>query len=296
MAHEDASEALLRERLPPELVAQLAREPPEVVDASFIDDGLRESAADRLFRLRLRRKRPLFVDCLVEHKSAPDPRVALQVLRYMVRIWEGEERESGGKAKLPSIVPLLVYHGAEPWNASPHFLALVEPGYSSVPKPLDFEMVVVDLGEIDDASLSSNPTLRAGLLALKYSTREAMQRARLGGILKAMKQAPKLVPVGLAYIMATYRRIDRAFLLGEVRRVMPEYEEAMLSIAAREWKAEGRAEARVEILLQILEHRFGPLAENARARIAGATTAEVDAWLGRAMDAPTLDAAYGDPH
>ena len=32
------------------------------------------------------------------------------------QIGEGEERESGGKGKLPSIVPLLVYHGAEPWK------------------------------------------------------------------------------------------------------------------------------------------------------------------------------------
>jgi hypothetical protein len=218
----------------------------------------------------------------------------------MVRIWEGEERESGGKGKLPSIVPLLVYHGAEPWNASPHFLALVEPGYSSGPKPLDFEMVVVDLGKIDDASFSSNATLRAGLLALKYSTRESTQRAKLGGIPEAMKQAPKLVPAGLVYIMATYRWIDRAFLLGEVRRVMPEHEEAMMSLALQEWRAEwraeARAEARTEVLLQMLEHRFGPLAQDARARIAAAPTTEVDTWLGRAMDAPTLDAVFADQH
>jgi hypothetical protein len=77
---------------------------------------------------------------------------------------------------------------------------------------------------------------------------------------------------------------------------MPEYEEAMMSIAAREWKAEWKAEGLAEALLLILEQRFGPLPEEARARVTKATAADVHEWLRRAVDAPTLDAVYGDQH
>jgi hypothetical protein len=77
---------------------------------------------------------------------------------------------------------------------------------------------------------------------------------------------------------------------------MPEHEEAMVSLALQEWRAEWRAEAGAEVLLQMLEHRFGPLGQDARARIAAATAADVHEWLRRAVDAPTLDAVYGDHH
>jgi predicted transposase YdaD len=304
MGHKDAAEALFRERLPAELVALLASGPPEPADPAFVDGRLRESASDRLFRLRLREDTTLIVSCLVEHKSTPEPRVALQVLRYMVCIWEREDRDLGGKGLLSPITPLLVYHGAEPWNVPCSFLKLVKLDRPLGAKALDFEMIVVDLGQIDDATLSHNPTLRAGLLELKYATRPAMQRLMLGAILEALKLAPEFLPTGLVYIMETYSSIDRAFLLGEVRRVMPEHEETVMSIAAQEWKAEwkaegqaeGRAEGRAEALLSILERRFGPLPEGARVRVAAATASEVDVWLDRVIDSPTLDAVIGATH
>lgn len=83
-----AAAALLRERLPRTLVTQLADEAPVLVDGSFVDDSLQATRSDRLFRLKLKGKRELFVYCLTEHKSSPEARVALQVLGYMVREWE----------------------------------------------------------------------------------------------------------------------------------------------------------------------------------------------------------------
>jgi hypothetical protein len=296
MTHPDAAAALLRERLPRDLVGMLADEPPRPLDASFIDDHLRGSASDRLFSLPLRAGGLLFVNFLIEHKSAPDPLVALQLLRYMVRIWERVGRGDGAARKLPPIIPVVVYHGAAPWNVPSRFLGLVDPCQGLGSRLLDFEMTVVDLEEIDDNCLSRDPTLRAGLLALKYATREAMQREKLGMILEALRLVPWLVIAGLVYILETFGSIDRAFLLGEVRRVMPEYEDAVMSIAAQEWKAEWKAEWRVEALLQILERRFGPLPEETRLRIAAATAGQIDAWFDRAIDAPALGAVFDTAH
>ena len=64
--------ALIRDYLPAEITAQLADTPPEPVEGSFIDDALRGSQSDRLFRVQLVSGRPAFVDTLLEHKSAPD--------------------------------------------------------------------------------------------------------------------------------------------------------------------------------------------------------------------------------
>jgi hypothetical protein len=93
---------------------------------------------------------------------------------------------------------------------------------------------------------------------------------------------------------------------------MPENEDVVMSIAAREWKAEWKAEGkregviegrrvgvlegRREALLQILERRFGPLSEETRLRIAAASAGQIDAWFDRAIDAPALGAVFLTAH
>jgi phosphotransacetylase len=122
----------------------------------------------------------------------------------------------------------------------------------------------------------------------------------LGDVLEALKQAPWLVGTGLTYILATYRRVDRATVLKEVRRVMPEYEEEMLSMAAREWMAEGMAkgvaEGRAKALLVVLKERFGSVARETRNRVKAASAQEVDRWLKRALSATSVDRVFGPRH
>ncbi len=96
MQDPEVAEALLRERLPPEVVEALAPGPPELLPGTFVDPALKGSASDALFRLRTRDAGEVWVYCLVEHKSAPDPWVPLQLLRYLVAIWE-RQRADGAR-------------------------------------------------------------------------------------------------------------------------------------------------------------------------------------------------------
>lgn len=304
MASRQAANAFFRERLPVELVEQLADAPPELVDGTFIDAQLLGSVADRLFRLRLRSGGSVFVYCLVEHKSAPEPRIALQLLRYQVRIWEQADREIVEPGSLPPIIPMVLYHGEAPWTVPRSFSALVEPLPAFGVRLLDFEVIAIDLGSIPDARLSGDPTLYAGFLELKYAKRKDGQRAMLRAILVALKRAPWLVEPGLTYILEAYDVIDRAFLLGEVREAMPEHEKELMSIAAREWqaewraegKAEGKVEGRREVLLRVLGRRFGRVPESIRARVFAGGVPDLDAWLDRAIEAVTLDGVFGSTH
>ncbi len=69
---------------------------------------------------------PFFLVSLIEHKSAIDYNVVMQVLRYMVFIWEDYEKEmemqhegvSRTKAfKYPPILPVIFYDGRDKWTA-----------------------------------------------------------------------------------------------------------------------------------------------------------------------------------
>ena len=58
-----------------------------------------------------------FVYMLFEHKSYPDKFVAVQLLRYMGAIWDQWLKGQKGEttARLPVIIPIVFYHGAETW-------------------------------------------------------------------------------------------------------------------------------------------------------------------------------------
>ncbi|GAB4156295.1 MAG: hypothetical protein Fur0021_24390 [Candidatus Promineifilaceae bacterium] len=103
--------------LPPEVVQLLDLTMLELQKESFIDGDLKQHFSDLLYRVRLRHGPAAFLYLLFEHKSYPDRLTPLQMLRYMVHIWE-REVQSPEALLLPVIVPVLLYHGAEPGVSS----------------------------------------------------------------------------------------------------------------------------------------------------------------------------------
>jgi hypothetical protein len=62
---------------------------------------------------------------LFEHQSAEDPRIALRLLGYMVRIWERFAVHKPATVKLPPVFPLVLAQGGRPWKTSTHLADLI---------------------------------------------------------------------------------------------------------------------------------------------------------------------------
>jgi predicted transposase YdaD len=107
--------AFLRERLPPDIVALMAPEPPELMPGSFIDSGRRSHHTDLLFRLALTGGRSAFIPVLIEHVSRrrSHPVVLPKLMRYMAVMGE-KHLEDGHGLPLPPVIPLVIYQGAKP--------------------------------------------------------------------------------------------------------------------------------------------------------------------------------------
>jgi predicted transposase/invertase (TIGR01784 family) len=309
--------ALLRERLPKEIVELLAPGEPELVDGTFIDPEFRETRTDRLYRMKLQDGGELYVYCVLEHKSEPDYRVPLQLLGYLTMGWQRFDRDANGRGKLPPVIALVVYHGKSQWAGPRSFGEMVNASPAVQRRMLNFPFEVLDLGPIPDAELSLDHDLRAGLMALKYvKVRPGELLEALVRVLESLNRAsPAVVEVTLRYIVEVYP-VDEATLSEALKRAMPEKEEEMLSIAAREWlkqgeakgrvegeakgEARGRAEGRVEgrteaaarLLMRALEHRFGPVPEQVCERVARAEFVQLEDWHDRAIDAPSLEAVF----
>lgn len=303
-----AAGALLRERLPPEVAAQLAPGEPELVHASFVDPALAQRHSDRLYRVRLLGGGVAFVYCLVEHKSSCDPRVALQLLVYLTRVFERLAAEVKAPGPLPPVIALVVYHGRKPWSAPARFTGLLAGGAELKHQLLDFPVHVLDVGFVPEATLSRHRVLAVGLLLMKYAMRT--DKGEVVETMTALLLEMRGLPRGTLerfwrYISSRYEAADRKAIQRALRRTMPDKEEHMISIAAKEWRAEGkaegraegRAEAKAETLVRQLEKKFGELPSRYAAKVSRASVEQLDEWLDRILDASTLpDVFAGRSH
>ena len=139
---------------------------------------------------------------------------------------------------------------------------------------------------------------------LKYSHREGDTEAILIQAFNDAKDVPSLFSMIVVYTTTVYREVTPATLRKVIRQVRPEWEEEMLSIAAREWKAEGiaegmakgivqgKTEGKADILLRQLRRKFHDLPSDVIERMQTATIDQLDDWSDRILDAKTLDEVF----
>ena len=86
--------------------------------SSFVDPQFAASESDLLFSLKLKGS-DAFLYLLFEHQSSEDPRMALRLLSYILRIWERFAEAHPAPAKLPAILPIVLAQGNRPWKTAP---------------------------------------------------------------------------------------------------------------------------------------------------------------------------------
>ena len=165
--------------LPEGVTAVLNLDSLSLQSGSFIDPDLQEQFADLLYRVTLHDDSQAYLYLLLEHKSYSDPRTPFQLLRYLVRIWERDEREGEG---LRPIVPVVVYHGRERWRVALNFGGLFTGAEALRPYWPDFHYHLQDLSALSDEDIQGQVLLQAGLLVMKYIFDPAL-RGRFGEIL-----------------------------------------------------------------------------------------------------------------
>ena len=239
---------------------------------------------------------------LFEHKSYPDEWVALQMLRYVVAIWQREHAALPG-ARLPRVVPLLLYHGSRRWGHPLEVADLV--GWAGPPGPEvpRFRPLLSNLAELPDAALQGSVRTITGLVFLKYA-RQPMTpdiARRLLDVMLLASADPAARELAALCFHVYARRKARAEM--EILQTMarhPEYarvrEDVMTyaELLMEDGKAEGKEEgihegellARRATLARLVARRFG-LSDRERARIDSCRDpAALDAAIDAVIDAP----------
>ncbi len=303
---EVAAEFLAR-YLPPAVATALDWETLRAGKDSFLDPGLAQHPTDLLYEVDLRGGGAGYVHVLFEHKSYVESRIGLDLLRYRVRIWE-QWLNTGHSGRLPVIIPVVVYHGAKAWRVSRRFadeVADVPALRECIP---DCVYYLIDLSRYRDEELRGAVMLQTALLTLKYIFRDDL-RERLPeilGLLRELEQSSS----GLDYVVTLLRylaqgasteRLDADELRRVATAVLSGGGELMMTIA-EQWEQQGIEKGiekgipagEVLLLRRLLIRRFGPIPGWVETKLAGAEPAQWEVWGERVLDAPLLEAVFGE--
>ena len=105
-------------------------QPEDIEDVSerYVHMFVEERDSDVVKKVKIENSEmPFYLVSLIEHKSSVEYNVVMQILRYMVFIWEDYEKECEKKQKgiskrkdfkYPPILPVIFYNGSKNWTAS----------------------------------------------------------------------------------------------------------------------------------------------------------------------------------
>lgn len=282
---------------------------------SFIDPRLNGQHTDLLFSVGWRAGGDALVYVLFEHQSAPDDWMAFRLLRYLVRIWERwrtEQAGQGTRKTLPVVIPVVLYHGAEPWSVALSFDALFDlpeaMRLALSPYLVRFSYLTDDLSEIPDDELRARAMTALARLA-EACFKHARLRADLleilsewADVVRDVVRAPhglEALALVMRYILLVNDHVAPEALQGFLDRVVgAEAKDTIMTAGERliqQGEARGIQQGERGILLRLLRKRFGTLVDAAvERRLDSASAEQIATWADRVLSAATLDQLLAD--
>lgn len=277
---------LVRNSLPNRITRILDLESIKVSQESFVDRKLATHQSDILIRTKLRQA-PVLIYILVEHKSYTYRWTVFQLLKYMVRIWEKEITQNSKIKKLTPIIPLIFYHGRREWKFPLDFSFYFNRQDELEPYIPDFRSNLFNLQQLDDKDIRGSIIYQAALKAFKHGA--IGLSPYLGEMLQSLSTLPfdeqlrAFLCVLFEYILAvskdtTEESIEEELLSIDSKDARGAYmtiAEKLIERGKAEGKLEGRAEGKAEgeildkqnILLRLLDKKFGGIDEAEKKRV-----------------------------
>ncbi|MEW6617983.1 MAG: Rpn family recombination-promoting nuclease/putative transposase [bacterium] len=140
----------------------------ELDNNSYVNEELQENFSDIVYNCVYKNKHKIKISLLFEHKSKVVKYPHLQLLKYMLRIWETNIKQKEG---LIPVVSLIFYHGKNRWvlkDLSAYFKGIDEVLIRYIP---GFNYLLTDLSNYSDEDLRErvffNVSLRVAFLVMK---------------------------------------------------------------------------------------------------------------------------------
>ena len=213
---------------------------------SFINEELEEGFSDLLFKVNINKREGYFY-FLFEHKSYASKDIAFQLLKYMIEIWK-EKIKKEGTNELPTIIPLVIYHGKDNWNIEITLGEMIN-GYEELPKNIkkyvpNYEYLLYDISRYTDEEIKGEVQLRI-ILNIFRDVFTKDSRGLQESILEAVEYLVELEDKqsGIEYFETLMRYIfsaranltetDVKEIIEKIETTYPEGSEVVMTLAER---------------------------------------------------------------
>lgn len=163
----DEIKEFVTKTLPTEITENLQLETLELDQTEYVESNLRTTYSDLVYNCKYRNNTVIKISLLFEHKSSPEKFPHLQLLGYMLKIWEVQIKQN---QKLTPIIPIIFYHGKSKWTNKPfakYFKDLDDTLQNFIPK---FDYQLIDTSDFTDdeiIKLFESLQLQIGILVMK---------------------------------------------------------------------------------------------------------------------------------
>ncbi|MEY3225526.1 MAG: hypothetical protein RLZZ536_145 [Planctomycetota bacterium] len=181
--------ALLKLQLPATLYERLDPDSIQPARETFLAADEHENRLDALYTARMRNGTQVWIWMLLEHKSWVDRRIALQLLRYVLRIHEWLDRNGQPPGV---IIPIVVYHGEHVWDEPTSLRDKVQAEDDLLDFVPDMRVILVDLNLLKSAFLPDFPELEARVRALQISRSPELPFEALVDLFKLLQNWGKI--------------------------------------------------------------------------------------------------------
>ena len=224
---------------------------------SYIDEELKEHFSDIVYTCYCKDKE-LKITLLFEHKSYSVTCPHLQLLKYLLKIWEANIKQA---RKLIPVIPVILYHGKEIWKVrrfSDYFEGIDEIFCRFVP---EFEYLLTDLSKFSNEEIKQKVfkkvSLEIALLVMRNILNEKELEKNLKDFLEIGRQYFE-EEEGLKFLESVIRYLysSTEIEVGKVVNTIKEISEKggeMGTTTAAKLIEKGKIEGKIEGLKEAIE-------------------------------------------
>jgi len=275
----------------------------EKVSGSYVSDDIRDRHDDIVWRVRWG-KDWLYVYLILEFQSTIDVYMPVRILTYVGLLYQDliRTKQLAPLGKLPPVLPVVLYNGKRRWQASVEMSDLIQHVSGGLERYRPrFSFLLLDEGCYRDEDLRPLNNLVSALFRLENSQKPERLMEVLTSLLQWLA-APEQASLRRAFAVWFNRVL---FYPGKGKETMPRFEEltevrTMLAETVVEWKdewkreglEEGQKKGELNILLKLLELKFGPLSKEDKLKIQVADSETLLKWGERIITVNSLDEIF----
>jgi predicted transposase/invertase (TIGR01784 family) len=232
---------LLQAFLPAQVLKQLDLSTLELDNHSYTDEKLQAHFSDLVYHCCLQEGvEECLIAILLEHKSYRVDYPHLQLLHYILNIWQENIKQ---QTSLKLVIPIIFYHGVKKWEYKP--LASYFPIKNKFLSQFipDFTYLLADLLHYSDDQIKEQLFKRDAnkilTLVMKHIFDEVYIERELGAIFKlgelyyTIEEGEKFLISILLYLFYSLEDLDAEKILEDLRNVTPKRGELTMTIAEK---------------------------------------------------------------